>query len=108
VAKYLTLGSYTAEGLKGLLKEGGSARRKVVEDGVKALGGRLESFYFAFGEHDIVAISEAPDNITVAAFAMVVGASGAARVRTVVLMTPEEVDRAIKQTQSLSYRAPGQ
>lgn len=106
MAKYMTLGSYTNEGLKGLLKEGGSGRRKAVQDAVQAMGGSLEAYYFAFGDFDVVAISEVPDNITAAALAIGISATGTVDVKTVVLMTPEEVDAATKKT--LSFRAAGQ
>src|SRR5262249_29762082 len=106
MAKYMTLGSYTNEGLKGLLKEGGSGRRKAVQDAVQAMGGSLEAYYFAFGDFDVVAISEVPDNITAAALAIGISATGTGDVETVVLITPEEVDAATKKT--LSFRAAGQ
>ena len=106
MAKYLFTGSYTAEGLKGLLKEGGSGRRKAVEDAVKHMGGRLEAYYFAFGESDVVTIVDVPDNVTAAALAIGIAATGTVGTRTTVLLTPEEVDQATKKT--LSFRAAGQ
>lgn len=103
--KYLSLGSYTNEGVKGVMKEGGSGRRKAVEDAVKAMGGRVEAFYFAFGEFDIAAITDVPDNVTAAALAIGIAATGTANLKTVVLLTPEEIDQATKKT--LSFRAAG-
>jgi uncharacterized protein with GYD domain len=103
--KYLTVVSYTAEGTKGLLKEGGTARRAVVEKMMKSLGGKLESFYFAFGDDDVFVITEAPDNVTAAAVSLAVSASGAVRSKTVVLLTPEEIDQASKKT--VEFRPPG-
>ena len=103
--KYLFQASYTVEGLKGLLKEGGSSRRDAVANMAEGLGATLESFYYAFGETDVYLIGEAPDNATAAAIAMAVNASGAVKVNTVVLMTPEEVDEATEKT--VSYRPPG-
>jgi uncharacterized protein with GYD domain len=105
MAKYLIQGSYTVDGIKGVLKEGGTGRRAAVEAAVKALGGKLEAFYFTFGDDDVVAIVEGPDNITAAAFSMGVAATGTVRTKTTVLLTPEEIDQAGKKT--LSYRAPG-
>jgi uncharacterized protein with GYD domain len=105
MAKYLITASYTAEGAKGLLKEGGTARRTALEAATKAAGGRLEAFYFAFGETDAFAVVDGVDAASVAALALTVAASGAARPRTTVLMTPEEVDQACRKT--VSYRAPG-
>lgn len=103
--KYLTIASYTAEGARGLLKEGGTARRAAVTKLLSALGGKVESFYFAFGEADVYVISEAPDHASVAAVSLAVNAAGAVNARTVVLLTPEEIDAAAKKT--VDYRAPG-
>ena len=105
MAKYLIQANYVGEGIKGLLKEGGSSRRKVVDELMASVGGKTESFYFAFGDTDAFVIVDAPDNVTAAAIALTVGASGAVNLKTTVLMTPEEVDQAIKK--SPSYRAPG-
>jgi len=104
--KYLVTGSYTAEGLKGVLKEGGSGRRQAVESAVKAMGGRLEAYYFAFGDNDVVSIVDVPDNVIATALSMGIAATGTVRTRTTVLLTPEEVDQAAKKT--LSFRAAGQ
>ena len=105
MAKYLLQGAYTVEGAKGLLKDGGSKRRAAIEAMIKGLGGRLETFYFAFGDTDVYAIVDVPDQVTASALALTVGASGAASVKTTVLVTPEEVDQAVKKT--VKYRAPG-
>ena len=103
--KYLVAGSYTKEGAKGLLAEGGSARRAATETLIKSLGGTMEAYYFAFGSEDFYIIVDAPSNAAVAAAALTAAASGAVNPRTVVLLTPEEVDAATKL--SPIYRAPG-
>jgi uncharacterized protein with GYD domain len=105
MAKYLIQASYTAEGIKGLLKDGGTKRRTTVETLLKAVGGNLEAFYFTFGDSDVVAIVDGIDAPTAAAFALNTSASGAVRVKTTVLLTPDEVDRACKTP--IAYRAPG-
>ena len=104
--KYLLQANYVGEGVKGLLKEGGTSRRAAVEKAVKSLSGTLEAFYYAFGETDAFVIFEVPDNASMAALALTVSASGAVTVKTTVLLTPEEVDEAVKKTPS--YRPPGQ
>jgi uncharacterized protein with GYD domain len=104
--KYLLQASYTTEGVKGLLKDGGSKRRAVVEQLTKALGGRVEAFYFAFGDDDVYIISDVPDHVTMSAVSLTVNASGAVKVKTTVLLSAEEVDQATKMT--VNYRAPGQ
>ncbi len=106
MAKYLFQGSYTEEGLKGLLKEGGSKRREAAEHVIKSVGGTLESYYFAFGGNDFYVIVDMPDNVSTAALALTVNGSGAVNVKTVVLLTPEEVDKAVKK--AVDYRPPGQ
>ena len=103
--KYLLQASYTAEGLRGLLKEGATKRKAAAEQLIDSLGGKLEVFYPAFGDTDVFLIVDAPDNETAAAALMAVGASGAVQVKTTVLLTPEEMDRATKKT--VSYRPPG-
>ena len=105
MAKYLINASYTAEGAKGLLKDGGSKRRAAAEQALKSTGGKLEVFYFAFGSTDAFVIVDAPDHASVSAASLAINASGAVRTETVVLITPEEIDAAAKK--SVTYRAPG-
>lgn len=93
--KYLTMVSYTPEGIRGLVKQGGTARRIAVEKMLEKLGGRLEGFYFAFGENDAYVITEGPDNATAAAISLAI-TTGAIRTKTIVLLTPEELDQAVK------------
>ena len=105
MAKYLIQGSYTPDGIKGVLKEGGSGRKQAVEAALKSMGGKLESIYYAFGDSDVYVIYDAPDNVTALALAMGVGATGLVGVKTTVLLTVDEVDDAGKKT--MSYRGPG-
>src|SRR5258706_15979147 len=76
MAKYLLQGSYTAEGSKGLLKDGGSKRRAAAKTLVESLGGKIECLYFAFGETDVLAIIDMPDSASAAAASLTIGASG--------------------------------
>ena len=105
MTKYLVQASYTLDGIKGVMKEGASSRKATIEKLIKSLGGTMEAFYFAFGDADVYVIVDLPNNETVAALSMAVNASGAASVKTTVLMTVEEVDRATKIT--VNYRPPG-
>jgi uncharacterized protein with GYD domain len=105
MSKYLFEASYTAEGTKGLVKEGGSSRRKKVEEMINKLNGKLEAFYYAFGPSDVFLIVDVPDSVTAAALSLAVNQSGAVHLRTHVLITPEEIDQASKK--SANYRAPG-
>ncbi len=95
--KYLAVASYTSEGIKGLTKAGGVSRRVVVEKLLKSLGGHLEAFYFAFGENDAYLILDVPDNLTAAAISLAVAGAGATRMKTIELLTPEEIDRAMEK-----------
>ncbi len=103
--KYLIEANYVGEGISGLLKEGGTKRRAAVDDLFKSMGGAVEAFYFAFGDRDVFIIGELPDNATAAALALRVNAAGAAACKTTVLITPQEVDQAVKKT--ATYRPPG-
>jgi uncharacterized protein with GYD domain len=102
MSKYLLQVSYTADGARGLLKDGGSKRRQVAEQAVKSAGGSMEAFYFAFGDTDALVIMDA----SVAAAALAINASGSVSCKTTVLLTPEEIDQATKK--SVTYRGPGQ
>jgi len=105
--KYLIQGSYSQQGLKGMLKEGGSKRREAAEQIINATGGPLEAYYYAFGSDDFVIIAELPSNVDAAALSFAVNASGAVQSRITVMITPEEVDQATKKTKTVKYRPPG-
>src|SRR5580765_2166977 len=105
MAKYLFIVSYSVEGARGILIEGGSSRRSAIQGLVHDRGGTLESFYFAFGAEDVYAIADLPDRESAIALSLAVNASGAASVRTVVLIDPEEIDAAT--TSPVGYRGPG-
>jgi uncharacterized protein with GYD domain len=108
MAKYLIEAAYSQEGLKGLVKDGGSGRRVAVDAAAKALGGHIEAMYWGFGTDDVYAIIEASDNVSAAALALAIGATGAlAHYRTIVLLTADEVDQAAKKSAGTGYRAPG-
>ena len=103
--KYMFRASLTAEGVAGIVAEGGSARVGVLTGAIERLGGSVEAFYFAFGDEDAVVIADLPDNETAAAFALETSASGRVAVSTTVLITPEEIDRA--REKKSGWRAPG-
>ena len=94
MSKYLFCGNYTTEGLKGLLSTGAAKRRDLVAETVKGLGGSLESFHLAFGETDVFVIVDLPGDKEAAALALTVSAAGGVSLRTVKLLTPDEVDAA--------------
>src|SRR5207247_5744490 len=93
--KFLIEANYSVEGAKGLIKDGGAKRREAAKAAIKSVGGKVESFYFAFGGTDAFLIVDAPDNISVAAATAAINASGLVQARTVVLLTPEEIDEAV-------------
>jgi uncharacterized protein with GYD domain len=103
--KYLLEAHYSTEGAKGVMKDGGSGRRAAIAKMAEGLGGKLERFYFAFGGVDAFVVLDLPDNVTAAAVGLAASQSGAVSVKTIVLLTPEEMDQAAKK--SVDYRAPG-
>ena len=103
--KYMLQASYTAEGVKGLIKDTASGRRTAVKASVEAVGGKLESMYYCFGKDDVVVIMELPDNVAAASLVTAVGASGLVRARTTPLLTVEEMDKAL--VKKVGYKAPG-
>ena len=104
--KYLLHVNYTAEGAKGLIKDGGTKRHGAAQALAESLGGRLESMYYAFGDTDAYVIADMPDHTSMAAITLALAASGAINSRTTVLLTPAEMDQATRK--SPSYKAPGQ
>lgn len=105
MAKYLVVASYTAEGIKGVVAKGGSARRDAVAKMAAGLGGSVESFYFGFGEADAYVTVDLPDNVSAAAVGLAVSSTGLASTKTIVLLTPEEIDQAAKK--QVGYTPPG-
>jgi uncharacterized protein with GYD domain len=105
VAKFLIQGSYTADGAKGLVKEGGSGRQAAVQKALEGLGGKLDSIYYTFGANDVIVICDVPDAITGLALSLAVNASGALRLTTTPLFSVQEVDAACKK--AVSYRPAG-
>ena len=103
--KFMIKASYTADGARGLLKEGGSARRATIQKLLENMGGKVEAFYYAYGDDDAFIILDLPDAATGLAISLTVNATGAVRVSSMPLITPEELDAASKK--SIKYRAPG-
>ncbi len=103
--KYLVTASYSVEGTQGLLKEGGSSRRATVEQLIKGMGGTMEAFYYAFGDDDVVAIVDVPDEESAVAVSLAINATGAVKLKTTVLIAPETIDEASRK--SVAYRPPG-
>jgi len=104
--KYLMRATYTTAGVQGLVRDSASGRRADVLASVKALGGKVEAFYYAFGDDDVIMIVDLPNSVKAAAFGLATSGSGSVRIRTTPLLTVEEVDQAIEVR--TNYRAPGQ
>ena len=105
MAKFLVQASYTAAGVKGLAKEGGSSRLAAVKKATEGLGGTVESFYYAFGPSDAFVVLDVPDAVTAAAVSIAVNATGGVNATLTPLLTVEDIDAACKKT--VAYRAPG-
>ncbi|MEX2184012.1 MAG: GYD domain-containing protein [Chloroflexota bacterium] len=105
MAKYLFHGSYTQAGIQGVLKDGGTGRRKAVDALATSIGGSVESMYWAFGADDFYVIADLPSHAAAAALAATTGAAGAVSISTVVLLTSDDMDEAIKLHPN--YRVPG-
>lgn len=103
--KYMFNVSYTAKGVQGISKEGGTGRLDASRQAAESVGGTIEAFYFAFGEYDAYVVADLPDNETAAALALAVNSSDAVVSHTVVLMTPEELDAA--REKQVEFRPAG-
>lgn len=106
MAKYLIKTTYKTKGTRGLMKEGGTGRRAAVKQAIEAAGGKLEAFYFAYGDVDAYVICDLPDATSAIALSLVVNGAGPVSISTVPLILPEEIDAASRKI--VSYRAPGE
>jgi uncharacterized protein with GYD domain len=105
MAKFLILGSYTPDGAKGLIKEGGSGRKAAIAKALEGLGGKIESIYWGVGANDLVVICDMPDNVSALALGMAGNATGSLRISTTPLLSAEDVDAAGKK--AVTYRPAG-
>jgi len=106
MTKYLFQGTYVGQGIKGLMREGGSKRREAVIQALESVGGSLECIYYAFGETDVLGVFDIPDDASAAALSLMINSSGAVKLHLTPLLTPEDIDAAASKTPT--YRAPGQ
>ena len=105
MANFLVTASYSPDGVKGVLKSGGTARADAVSNAVEGLGGKMHSFHFACGGDDAIVMVELPDNVAAAALGLAVSSTGLASVKTTVLLTPADIDEAAKR--QVAYTPPG-
>ena len=103
--KYLITANYTAKGLEGVRAAGAKSRVDAVSTMLEAVGGHLDSFHFAFGDTDVFAIADVPDDEAAAAVAIAINSSGAVSIHTTKLLTVEQVDEALRRT--VNYQPPG-
>jgi len=103
--KYMISANYTAEGMAGVRSAGAKSRVDAVSTMLEAMGGKLDSFHFAFGDTDVFAIVEVPDDEAAAAASIAINGSGAASSRTIKLLTVEQIDEALRRT--VNYQPPG-
>src|SRR5688572_17063791 len=104
---YLTRFSYTPETWARLVKNP-EDRRAAATQYIEAVGGKLHGFWYAFGTHDGYNLWEAPDNVSMAAAAIAIGAGGAlSSLETTVLLTVEEAVAALEKASTITYRPPG-
>jgi uncharacterized protein with GYD domain len=106
MTKYLFEANYVGEGIKGLMREGGTKRRDAVVEALKSVDGSVDCFYYAFGDTDALGILDIPEPAGAAALSLLINSTGAVSLRLKPLMSPEDLDAAAKRTPS--YRAPGQ
>ncbi len=107
MSMYLTRFSYTPATWARLVANP-EDRRAAATHYIKAVGGTLQGFWYAFGEHDAYALYEAPDNVAMAANSLAITGGGAlSSMETIVLLTVEETLIALQQAASITYRPPG-
>ena len=105
MSKYLLQASYSADGLKGLMKDKASGRKAAVEKLFASVGGKVESVYYCFGDYDVVLIADVPDDTAMAAASINACSTGLVRIKTTPLLTIAETDQALEK--KVEYHAPG-
>lgn len=104
MAYYLLQVAYTPEGTAALISNP-QDRSAAVRAPIEKLGGKMERFWLAFGDYDVVGIVDMPNNVSAAAFAMAVSAGGSCKaVKTTPLLTAEEGMEAMKKAATCGYR----
>ena len=106
MSKYLFEANYVGDGIKGLMREGGTKRRDAVVEALKSVGGTLECFYYAFGDTDVLGVFDIPDQASAASLFLMINSTGAVSLTLKPLLTLEDLDAAASK--SSSYRPPGQ
>lgn len=105
MSKYLFEVRYTAEGARGLASEGGRSRLVDVSALAESLGAKLDRFFYALGDVDLYVIAEMPDALTAAAFSLAIDKGGGATVKTILLISAQEMDAVVHK--AVNYRPPG-
>jgi len=105
VPKFLLESTYTTDGVKGLVADGGTKRAEIARKAIEGSGGRIESLYFSFGKYDTYVVCDLPDHKAAAALVIAIRAAGGVDTRVVPVLTPEEVDEATRTKPP--YQAPG-
>lgn len=106
MAIYMVQASYAPQAVASMVKTP-QDRAAAIKPMIEGMGGKLHDLWFCFGEYDIVAIAELPNNITAAAMAMAIGSSGAmSSYRTTPLMTSSDAKKAMQKAGGLGYKAP--
>jgi uncharacterized protein with GYD domain len=106
MTRYLFQVAYTPEAWAAQIKSPQN-RLEQIRPAVESLGGKLESMYYAFGEYDVVALADFPDDVSAAAFSLSASAGGAIKsIRTTPLMMVEDGMNAMKKAAGSGYRPP--
>ena len=104
---YLTKFNYTPETWARLIAKP-EDRRTAAQTYVESVGGKLHGFWYAFGSHDGYTLWEAPDNVSIAAVVLAIGAGGAlSSMETTALLSVDETLDALRKAGQVRYRAPG-
>jgi uncharacterized protein with GYD domain len=104
--QYLLQVAYNSEAWASLLKSPHN-RLEAVRPAVEKLGGKIETGWFCFGDYDLVAVLQMPDNVSAAAFSLAASAGGAVKaIKTTPLLSTDEGVEAMKKAATAGYRRP--
>lgn len=84
----ITLLNWTQQGIENIKES--PARLEKAKAATAAAGGEMKAFYMTLGQHDMVAVIEAPNDEAYAKTVLAIGAHGAVRTQTLRAFTEEE------------------
>ena len=90
MSTYIVLTSFTEQGIRSAKDT--TKRADAVKELAKKFGVTAKEFYWTLGSYDVVAIFDAPDDASITALGLAIGAGGNVRTQTLRAFSRQEMD----------------